>query len=375
MSNLETGNAPVELTKKVGSTILPAPVGERSDAARAEQQTDLEPLLKVGTGTTFQEDNDLAESKYYKSVIRGWYKNRYLILDRPLGVGVIKTNAVYIVRFVLDGTVCGFTARFLDEFVRNSSPVFRLEWPTEFITANIRSHERVDVRWPCSIRFGSEEAKPAEIRNLSKGGCSLHCEQEFTVNDKIHISFKTPRGLEIVEHAMIVRNRIKAGAGCMTGCSFENPHEELDTVIEFLVATQSSDKRFGTSDKRPILILEARASDVRPLREELQQLGHKSIVATDAMDGLSCIPELRPEIILFGHGEGESSVSDVCSVLKRTPGLEATPVFVYNMSEQDQTKIGKHDGVTAYFSPDTPTAEICALVGSKVEGENRQSQE
>ncbi len=79
--------------------------------------------------------------------------------------------------------------------------------------------------------------------------------------------------------------------------------------------------------------------------------------------------DLKPGAVLIGHQDGRVGENEVCALLKVTRGMEDTPVYVYNISEQELSKEGKQDNVRAYFNPESSHDEISMAVRAAVYGD------
>lgn len=347
---------------------------EQRQAPDPAEQVDLEPLLEVGTSATFQfEDTENRGATRYTTTIRGWYKDRYIFLDRPTSVNFdikSRVNVAYIVRFIHDGSVVGFLANLRDEYKTSSFPFFRCDWPRQVQSLPMRKHERVDVRLDCEVKLGSGDVWQATILNMSSGGCNILCPKPPLLKDLVHITFTTQSGVTFTELPTIVRNNTEADGKFSVGCQFRDQNDDLENTIELFVACHHSDTREDKPEKTPVLIMELGTGNCRPLRDALFMSGCETLVAHSVMEGLSCMRDLKPGAVLIAHQDGRVGENEVCALLKETHGMVDTPVYVYNISEEELGKEGKQDNVRAYFKPESSHDEISMAVRKAIYGEN-----
>ncbi|HOT49765.1 MAG TPA: flagellar brake domain-containing protein, partial [Candidatus Hydrogenedentes bacterium] len=123
---------------------------------------DFEPYLQVGCPVAFHSDPFVKDAPRYSSVIRGWRRLSYVLVDRPrIGphFAAIRENQPCVIRFVRDGKACAFDSLVLDWDTRMHNAYCRVEWPREFKVVVFRRFERVKVELPSSLFFrGGEDS-------------------------------------------------------------------------------------------------------------------------------------------------------------------------------------------------------------------------
>jgi len=90
----------------------------------------------------------------------------------------------------------------------------------------------------------------------------------------------------------------------------------------------------------------------------VHRLGHKSVRAASAMEGLTLLTELRPDLIFLDITLPGMDGLDVCKVIKNNKHTKQVPVIMLSGSEQVFDKVmgrlaGAADYITKPFEPET----------------------
>jgi len=134
---------------------------------------DIARCLEVGRAVVIQPVSAGAAGNWrLQGFIRGWQEGRYVLLDaRDDAVPTfVRSEMACTVRFLFQGTACGFRATILD---LGPGTFIRVTWPAEMSFAQVRRHERVEVAIPCTAGVEGAEPAQASITDLSLGGCRV----------------------------------------------------------------------------------------------------------------------------------------------------------------------------------------------------------
>jgi c-di-GMP-binding flagellar brake protein YcgR len=230
---------------------------------------DVERYLNVGTPAILHTEPHRKDGPRYRTVIRGWQKGSYVMLDMPADdeIALVRGQPC-VVRFVADGDACGFDAR-AQNWGSRIHPYFRVNWPRHIEVVSVRKHERIEAMLPCTIVLDDESSQEGEIRDLSGGGCGVFLSQPQPVGARLRACFRLPDGTNIENLACAVRNVRPDPAGAFHGCEFEEDQTGARNDLDFFVSTTLERLRVTTRATQRVLFLANDPEDVAVLLQLL----------------------------------------------------------------------------------------------------------
>ena len=328
------------------------------------QDKDPEPFLAVGCAVMFQADPLSKESPRYSTVIRGWRKPSYVLLDRPKVSGryaVIRANQQCVIRFVREGTAYAFDSTVLDWDTRQHNAYCRVEWPKEVQLAPFRKFERIKVQLPCKMFIG-DTVQDGQIEDLSIGGCRVRLADPLLTEVSAEISFTLPDGYAIDRVQCAIRNIQMPGDKVCVGCEFLKGQACVESNIAFFVATTLERKGVRGVEAENILIIDENPVQAMELRRLLQERGYGVLIATETLDGLSRLRVAPPGALLVNQAQHDLAGLSTIRLVKTTRGLESLPVFLYNAEGAGLEEEAKQLGVLRCFRAGTGPLELVAAV-------------
>ncbi len=320
-------------------------------------QKDLEDLLAVGTTILMQVDPGNKNSPRFKSILRGWCKGSLLWLDRPRradGVFVPLTEGQgCIVRLVTQGRACAFTTQILDWDTRDLNPAVRLSWPMEFTARNFRRHERIKASLPCRVEDHDVSDDAAQIKDLSVAGCGIMSKKEFAKDCVVSLQFELPDGSNIKDLKAIVRSAAKTGGAWFLGCEFAPQQPSAENDVAYFVTTTLERCHLETAflhAHRRILLIDDDLDAATVLRNALDRNGFQVIQAGNLVDGMYRLRMTPPAAIAVSQDLKDINGMEFCRLVKRAPGFESLPVYVYGGEGRNFPKAAKEVGAAAYFA-------------------------
>ena len=141
--------------------------------------------------------------------VRGFKNNNYLILDHPTHKNLpiqLDDNTPCIIRFVHDGRAVGFRSWVLGS-IKRPYPLLFVKFPENIETSTIRQYERFQVNLracltPNQVEGRVDKYPPANICNLSEGGCLIENWQQFKSGDTAFLTVFLPDGDPIIDPAL-----------------------------------------------------------------------------------------------------------------------------------------------------------------------------
>ena len=204
----------------------------------AESSVGIEESLVVGGGVVFQPEPGRQDGPRHKSNVRGWRKNTYIIIDRPLVKNrllPVAPGQPCVVRLIEKGMACAFACAVLECNSSSQYPEIRLTWPEIVKAVAVRKHERVEVRIPCTMLLENGTDAGGEISDISSGGLGIVA-QSIGVGETIQLSFKLPNAQEIEALKVLVRSNVKIPRGTFMGCEFADGGDPLSQEVALFVS-------------------------------------------------------------------------------------------------------------------------------------------
>jgi len=175
--------------------------------------------------------------------ILGWQKPKYLITSFPLAENrVVRTSpdTEIIVRYLLDGTIYGFTTRMIHK-QSDPFPMWVLNYPTFVQMKTLRRSPRIQVTLPVEIDNGES----CHTIDISAHGALLSIAGKISMGDKIVINFTLPNG-EQINHLGADVVRIQASRDeTLAGVNFDAENKmEINKISNYLYSTEEPDGKF-----------------------------------------------------------------------------------------------------------------------------------
>jgi CheY-like chemotaxis protein len=104
-------------------------------------------------------------------------------------------------------------------------------------------------------------------------------------------------------------------------------------------AASGADHVKRTTKPRRVLLIEDNIDTVRSLAFLLSDMGHKVEYAINGYAGIEIARRFLPEFVLLDIGLPGMDGFDVCSRIKREPGLERTRVIAVTAWAQDEYRV------------------------------------
>ncbi|HOZ45527.1 MAG TPA: PilZ domain-containing protein [Candidatus Hydrogenedentes bacterium] len=323
---------------------------------------DLENYLAVGQVMVFHPEPDQPSAHRLRTILRGWDKGFYLALDRPKLDNrflALREQQRCIIRFLYEGMACGFDTYVQDWETEKGRPQFRVAWPDHFKMASIRKHERVQLSLPATIDMGQSEHIPAELIDLSLGGCGILVNRPVKVGSAMRISLDLPDGTSIHQMKAVARSVRTDTKGTFVGCSFEPGQEVLLSDIRFYVFALLGRMRGEDSLPQSVLVMEPEPGERQGIGAMLEEGGYQVIQSSGIVDGFFRLRLAQPMAFVLDCDQGELPWTEICRVVKNTRGFEKLPIFLYAGGRTSIREQALKAGVTAYF--DTRESLVSSL--------------
>lgn len=315
---------------------------------------DVEPYLRVGESVVLHFNPSKTWGGRFRSVVRGWHKSKLLILDRPQASGQIvpiHREETCLVRFLCDGTACGFESRVLDFDTRSPIAHFRLSWPGRVKIIAFRKHPRVAVTVPCEYHLG-EKTGTGELRDVSQGGCGVWVAETIEPGAELSLAFTLPGGSPMDRVNAVVRNVRDCDGGGLLGCEFIADQSDVQAEVAFFTVTTLNRADEKGAEGR-VLVIEPNEEAVRGLREAFKETGWQTLSVDNVADGLARIRMADYAMLLVGQQQTDLEFSDVVRLLRSAHAMERLPVFVYGAADDGLQKEASEAGVAGWlpFAP------------------------
>jgi CheY-like chemotaxis protein/c-di-GMP-binding flagellar brake protein YcgR len=342
----------------------------------------LENLFHVGLPVIIDAEPTLKNGPRFGASIRGWQPGEYLILDLPPenpGNVTVSSGQRVVVRFMSEGVACAFPSSVQAPGTGPYHSYFRVMWPRRIERVCVRKQDRVEVNVPCIISRADYPEEPAEMLDVSAGGCNIHSMQKLTPNTIFSVTFTLPDGGVIENLRAIVKNAIAAQEGGYSlGCAFIAPDESQKVDLEFYVVT-SLDRRRGACHQRAwVLVIDTDADRTTGIRRSLAEYGVMVVAAASGLSGLARLGISFPTAVLIAAELGGCTAADLTRVVRSVERGKKAPVYVYeNRGQADDSMRSALEaaGVTRYFVGADMTDRMVSAVMKLVEREEGQGGE
>ena len=149
----------------------------------------------------------------YEVAVRGWDEGKFVLMDMPEGKGAreaFKVGTEWVARSILLGKAYGFKTE-VAKTQFDPKPLVFLRYPDSIEALAIRKHKRVSTFVIGSLSRVAENGELREnveciVRDLSKGGCLVEADNDFSVGDKVALTFVLPNGEPVNSIPGEVRN-------------------------------------------------------------------------------------------------------------------------------------------------------------------------
>ena len=323
---------------------------------------EIERYLVVGSAALLHSQTPSKHSSRYKTVMRGWCQNAYIMFDLPSGEDALMgKNQPCVIRFVANGEACGFHGRIL--FWGNQiNPFFRVAWPQRLEIMTVRKHERLELRVPCVVSGPENSEHEGEVRDISTGGLGVCLPKLFPVGTLLSVSFSLPDGGVIEGIGCTVRNAKTDAGGTYHGCQFRGGHETAKADIEFFVSTTLERVGICELSTQRVLFVDQNLDELGVIREVLEKQNIEVIVVSNIVDAFFRLRLASPGVLLVNHNLSPIPGLMVCRIVKDTRGLRSMPVFLYGGNEPGLEQRAAEAHVDRYFPSIVLTEKIVSEI-------------
>ena len=332
----------------------------------ANEELDPEDYLAVGGPIVFHSDPFSKTAPRYTSIVRGWRKLSYILLDRPKLAGrvaALRENHPCVIRFVRNGVACAFDSLVLDWDNRQYNAYCRIEWPKSIRAVTFRRFERAHIEIPCKLFFAGTQDR-GHIDDLSIGGCRISTEAPVPVNTSLELSFTLPDGCEVDRVQCSARNVQLAGDKYLVGCEFIPGQVCIESNVAFFITTMLERSGARSTAGGDILIIDEDQRLATEIRKYLIERGHDALIAAETLDGLSRVRTATPAALLISCGQKDLPAAQILQLVKRTRGLETLPVFLFSNTDPAADAHAKQLGAVAVFRTDMAPNQIAGAIAS-----------
>lgn len=303
------------------------------------RMVDLNSALSVGQLVYLHPLPTVAEAPRHVGYITGWQESLYILLDvgSPTSrASSLAADQLCAARFLRNGTAYGFTATIESVTGSAARPLIQLTWPQRVETVQVRRHERVPVSIRCGVIYPNGSCEEEEMRDLSSGGCLLHCSgvSNPNVDDVYRLSFTLPDGRSLDWVEATVRSVAASGNHWAVGCAFGPLEEEDQRLLDCYVAAALEHLAPSHMGPPGILVIEQRRDVVRYLSQNLRARGYDVGIAVTAVDAFHRLRIHPPDAVLISHEQTELSSKQLCRLIAQSQGRDGLPIFVYGGDEQ-----------------------------------------
>jgi len=332
------------------------------------QGSDIESLLRVGEVIVLHLNPSKTGGPRHKTFVRGWHKPYHITLDRPEvrdRYVPLRNGQPCLVRFLSYGKACGFESAVFDWDSRRPKAYCRVTWPEDVEMISFRRFQRVDAFVPCTLTLGGE-ARDAEVRDLSIGGCRVYAPTILSEGSSIKLSFALPDGLPIEGIQATVRNGAALNEGALLGCEFGEAQEHLQSDIAFFVAAALRRTGSDQDEVSRVLVVDENEERITAFRRDFEERGWDVFAASSTIEGLLRLRMLPLNALLVSHDQKALSPIELVQLLKTTRGVEDLPVFVYGGTDAAVSEKARAAGAADCFPSAMETKQVCEAIVSAV---------
>lgn len=262
---------------------------------------------------------------------------------------IILKDASCVVRFVHEGSACGFTTKILD-WCDMGLPFFRVSWPEDVHVLRVRKHTRIPVRLACEFEY-PEGKDHGEMHDLSTGGCGFVAKRFLKDGTPLRLSFTLPDGVPMKRLRATVRSSRPHGKEVMIGCSFLADAEGLNDGLVFFVTSTLARTGLQPASRQRVLFVHPADRDLRTLIQAFENAGTEIFTAHNAVDAFYRLRMAPPKCIVLDVTQSVVPVEVLCAAIRQTPGFEEMPLFLVGECSDGATLVSAC-GAKEWFPPE-----------------------
>lgn len=280
--------------------------------------------------------------RQFRSVLRGWHTESHISFDRPKAsngtFAMIERGQKCTFQFLFNGQVHAFNSKVIDWDKGQNIPQVRVSWPSRIDSVNVRKHQRVNVNLMSMVKIGGREAQPAEVLDISRGGCALKLKSPVMKGDTVTIIIDRIN-IHIQDLRAEVKNIRLKGSDLILGCSFIPNQTKQINEVSFLISSSLEVMRDSSMEKK-VLILDKNESSANQLQSLIYEHSLKVVVADSTIDAFHRIMTCSPGVILLRDNQDHVSANLIIKLLRENNALKKTPVILYDSKESpDQAEV------------------------------------
>ena len=188
-------------------------------------------VIPVGKAVSIQE---ALGKERYRSKFLGWNYPNFIIMDTPLinrWPVELYAGQEIIVRYLINGTVCGFRSEVI-ALIKRPYHILFATFPENFEEMNLRNTHRYEVEIPCELE--KEEWKEninGLIVDISASGCAIKISKKEEIlsnmktGESLFISFSLPNKVKIERCKTCIR-RIHQTDDILLGLEFDTAEQK-----------------------------------------------------------------------------------------------------------------------------------------------------
>lgn len=298
----------------------------------------------------------------YLTLLRGWRKPHYLLVDRPKVSGryvLIHENQPCVMRFISGGAACAFDSSVIDWDSRQQNPFCRIAWPQEAAVVGFRKNERVPVRIQCEWESNGEK-HDGILKDISIGGCCLRAPSSPTVNSEIMLSFRLPNGAHLDAVRCAVQSIRETKQQYHIGCAFTGGQVSAENEIAFFVMSGFNRADRDKDRKTRILIISDNEDITLPLKNLLEFKNVDPVFATTTLDGLCRLRMAEPQAVCLDQAQHDLPGIETARMLRVTRGFEKLPIFILDL--EGERKEADDVGIAGWFGGGTTVPEMVGVM-------------
>ena len=277
-----------------------------------------------------------SEGRRYKTTIRGWQKDHYIILDKPEGESGIslsmKRDMVCVLRFIVRGEAAGFEAVVLGAG-SNVQPIFLVTWPKTIHSVTLCKDTRIPTFLLCTMESESGQRAEGYILDLSQTGCRIQTPTAFEKNSRLMISFRLPAGGEYNRIPVDVCRFETLEHGNYLGCIFDETALGSLTELQVYINATLEGGLGGQSTTVRVMIFDPNPYRSQPIGHLLESRGIHVIYAKNILDGAYSLKALPPHVVLACSEQNGISGISLLSMLRTVPACELLPLMLYGKTD------------------------------------------
>ncbi|GMW01085.1 MAG: hypothetical protein AMXMBFR84_22220 [Candidatus Hydrogenedentota bacterium] len=295
-----------------------------------------------------------------KCYIRGWQRGSYVLVDMPdPGEHHLRTGQGCSIRFVTDeGCACRFVSKIGDLGSGICFSFARVAWPSMVANMPIRRHQRLAFSCPCTVFSDEATSVPANIIDLSRGGCKIDCAMPFAKDTQLHLSFRLPDG-SIIDGIPASVLSISRGKHTQTvRCLFVDPEESHIYDIEFYIASTLARQRGSMDAIRRVLLVEPNEREAERIWVMLRDRGFEAFITHNLVDAFFQLRNQPPAGVLINASMPSVSGVQACRTLRGMRQFKNLPIVIYGPDVPNLKKEAVDAGVTAYVTDMSTAREL-----------------